>query len=129
MSDPTPEGLALVEQVRATNVRMHGDAHSFQGEWAEYTPRLSKEEAALSIDAHVAKQTAALTARLTLIADFIEPHWRGAGLSLCGSWLSDEIIARSLELARANEDGDGLRAAADGLRAAADAFSPKGEVG
>lgn len=35
------------------------------------------------------------------IADYVEPHWRGAGLPAYGDWLLNEIVKRSHQLDRA----------------------------
>lgn len=37
------------------------------------------------------------------IADFIEPHWRGAGAKMTGDWLFNEIVARSHHASRMEE--------------------------
>lgn len=35
------------------------------------------------------------------LADYVEPHWRGAGLPMYGDWALDEVVKRSHALDRA----------------------------
>ena len=45
---------------------------------------------------------------LQRIADFIEPHWRGAGLVHNGEWLFDAIVGLSKDIEAPDKDADNL---------------------
>jgi len=47
---------------------------------------------------------------LHAIADFIEPHWKGAGCKLESGWIITELVGWSSEITELGDEVDGLKA-------------------
>lgn len=76
-------------------------------ELLEMAAKAEQAEASLSEQVQALDEALAKAERdLGMIADYIEPHWRGAGLPLSAEWMLREMETRSARLEDAREQAE-----------------------